>query len=135
MRYRTIRRVEQEKLATKLLRAPRVRACFVCHRVEEGRVGIEWKLSKRQQRKRKKERRGVSRPKFKGRENLARQSAAGTKKVPVRGQTLVLSLYIFDTLSVSVHDARSFVLSICDSFRHSIQSRTSLITLRATRKR
>lgn len=39
----------------------------------------------------------------------------GTKKVPVRGQTLVLSLCIFDTYSVTVHDVRSFfVFFICD---------------------
>lgn len=91
--------------------------------------------------KRGEEKGGVSRPKFKGRENLARQSAAGRKKVPVRRQALAFSLCIFDTTSARVY-TRAFSL-FCDGARARARATPdaaynlarNFITLRATGKR
>lgn len=116
MRHRTIRRGRKN-----LPRNYQGPPCQSSLRMPQGGRGRS-----RVRRWKEKERRGVSRPKFKGRENLDRQSAAGTKQVPVRGQTLVLSLYI-SLMPRSLY-LRQFPT-------HGIQSRTSLITLRATRKR
>lgn len=88
--------VEQEKLATKLPRAS-VRACLRNHGVGWWKGGDRNQARDGREERNVKEKEGVSRPKFKRRENLARQSAAGRKKVPVRRQVLAFSLCIFDT--------------------------------------
>jgi len=64
---------------------------------------VETKRKMTKKEKKDKEKGSVSRPKFKGRGNLARQSVDGTKKVPMRGQTLVLSLCIFNAFSTNIH--------------------------------
>lgn len=110
------RYVQREKLATKLPRALRQSSLRKPQRgAKEDGDGKPSKRNRQRRKEMKRKKRCIP-TQIQGTRNLARQSAAGTKKVPfARTNACPPSLCIFDTYSVSIHDVWSVVLFICDS--------------------